>query len=62
MNDDLFARTPEGLSRHLPASVAAHLAPLADESLQSLRMTDWTEFADGARETWAWYRANGWLR
>jgi nucleoside-diphosphate-sugar epimerase len=41
--------------------VARHWTARTRESLALLGIEDWTRFADGARETWAWYRSQGWL-
>ncbi len=42
--------------------LARHWTLRTRDSLEALGLHDWTEFFDGARVTWAWYRREGWLR
>lgn len=44
----------EMLARHWTARTA--------DSLAALGLKGWVEFFDGARETWEWYRNQGWVR
>lgn len=42
--------------------VARHWTSDTRGSMEALGIGDWTEVADGARDTWAWYRKQRWLR
>lgn len=41
--------------------VARHWTARTADSLRGLGLTGFVPFADGARSTWAWYRAQGWV-
>ncbi len=41
---------------------ARHWTLRTRDSLEALGLSQWTEFFDGARLTWEWYREVGWLR
>jgi hypothetical protein len=41
--------------------LARHWTSRTDESLAALRVDGVVRFANGARETWEWYRERGWV-
>jgi len=40
---------------------ARHWTAATRESLETLRLSEWVDFSDGAALSWAWYRVQGWL-
>ena len=51
------------LTRDKAREIAArHWTLRTADSLAALGVGDGTAFPDGARETWAWYRGEAWLR